>query len=79
MSCNKGFNARGQDKEKRADRKSTGLTGSNSGLTSSTGLTGAKTGLTGVPSKPRNSSRSKDKKRRSFKELLAKYEKEGIA
>jgi len=69
----------GQDKEKRADSKSTGLIGSDSSLTSPTGLTGAKTRLTGVPSKSRDSSRSKDKKRPSFKELLTKYEKEGIA
>ena len=64
----------GQDKEKGADNKSTGLTGANSGPTS---LTGAKTGLTGVPSKVGNSSGTKDKKRPSFKELLAKYEKNG--
>ena len=69
MSCNKGFNARGQDKEKRADSKSTG---------SNSGLTGAKTGLTGAPSKSGNSYGGKDKKRPSFEELLAKYEKEEI-
>ena len=57
----------GHDKEKGADSKSTGLTG----------LTGAKTGLTGAPSKTGNSSRTKDKKRPSFKELLPKYEKKG--
>jgi hypothetical protein len=63
----------GQDKEKGADSKSTGLTGADSGLI---GLTGTKTGLTDAPSKSGNSSRSKT--RPSFKELLGKYEKEGI-
>ena len=53
----------GQDKKK-ADNKSTGLTGHNGGLT-------------GAPSKSGNS--SKIKTRPSFKELLAKYEKEGSA
>jgi hypothetical protein len=62
---------RGQDKKKKADSKSTGLTSSNCGLT------GAKTGLTGVSSEPGNSSGAKHKRRPSF--LLAKYEKEGIA
>ena len=61
----------GQDKKKKADNKSTGLT-SHSG-----GLTGRGTGLTGVLSKSGNS--SKIKTRPSFKELLAKYEKEGSA
>ena len=46
-----------QDKEREADNKSTGLTG--------------------TPSKSGNSSKSKT--RPSFKELLAKYEKEGSA
>ena len=54
----------GQDKEKGADSESTGLTGS-------------KGGLTGTPSKSGNSSKSKT--RPSFKELLAKYEKDGTA
>ena len=54
----------GQDKEKEADNKSTGLTGHSGGLT-------------GMPSKSGNSSKSKT--RPSFKELLAKYEKEGTA
>ena len=67
----------GQDKKKKADNKSTGLTGHSGGLTGSTGLTGHGTGLTGVPSKSGNS--SKIKTRPSFKELLAKYEKEGSA
>ena len=44
----------------------------------SIGLTGAKTDLTGTSSEPGNSSNAKNKKRLSFKELLAKYE-EGIA
>ena len=65
----------GQDKKKKADSKSTGLTGHSSGLTGSTGLTG----LTGASSKPGNTSGAKNKKGPSFKELLAKYEKEGIA
>ena len=60
----------GQDKKKKTDNKSTGLTGHSGGLTGSTGLTGA-------PSKSGNS--SKIKTRPSFKELLAKYEKEGSA
>ena len=60
----------GQDKKKKADNKSTGLTGHSGGLTGSTGLTGA-------PNKSGNS--SKIKARPSFKELLAKYEKEGSA
>ena len=64
----------GQDKDKGADNKSTGLIGANSGPT---GPTGAKTGLTGVPSKVGNSSGTKDKNKPSFKELLAKYEKNG--
>ena len=58
------INARGQDKEKGADSESTGLIGS-------------KGGLTGTASKSGNSSKSKT--RPSFKELLAKYEKEGTA
>jgi len=66
----------GQDKKK-ADNKSTGLTGHSGGLTGSTGLTGRGTGLTGAPSKFGNS--SKIKTRPSFMELLAKYEKKGSA
>ena len=69
--------AGGQDKKKKADNQSTGLTGHSGGLTGSTGLTGHGTGLTGAPSKSGNS--SKIKTRPSFKELLAKYEKEGSA
>ena len=67
----------GQDKEKGADSESTGLTGSNGGLTSPTGLTDSRTGLTGAPNKSGNS--FKIKTRPSFKEFLAKYEKEGSA
>ena len=67
----------GQDKKKKADNKSTGLTGHSGGLTSSTGLTGHGTGLTGASSKSGNSSEIKT--RATFKELLAKYEKEGSA
>ena len=63
----------GQNKKKEANNKSTGPTGSRSGLT------GAKTGLIGAPSEPANSSGAKNKRRPSFKELLTKYEKEGIA
>ena len=63
----------GQDKEREADNKSTGLTGHSGGLNGSTGLAGCETGLTGTPSKFGNS--SKCKTRPSFKELLAKYEK----
>ena len=54
----------GQDKKKKADNKSTGLTGHSSGLT-------------GAPSKSGNS--SKIKIWPSFMKLLAKYEKEGSA
>ena len=54
----------GQDKKKKADNKSTGLTGHG-------------TGLIGAPSKSGNS--SKIKTRPSIKGLLAKYEKEGSA
>ena len=64
----------GQDKKK-ASNKSTGLTGSNSGLTDPTGLTGAKIGLTGASDESGGSSKSKT--RPSFKKLLAKYEKQG--
>ena len=56
----------GQSKKKEADSKSTGLTG-------------AKIGLTGASSEFGNSSKTKNRTRPSFKELLAKYEKEGAA
>ena len=78
-SCSKGFNARGQSKNKEVDNKSTSPTGSRCGLTGTTGLTGAKTGLTGASSESENSSKAKNWIRPSFKELLAKYEKEGAA
>ena len=52
----------GQDKKKKVDNKSTSLAGHSGGLT-------------GAPSKSGNS--SKIKIRSSFKELLAKYEKQG--
>jgi len=64
MAEQQSSSAGGQDKKKKADNKSTGLTGHG-------------TGLTGAPSKSGNS--SKIKTRPSFKELLAKYEKEGSA
>jgi len=67
----------GQDKKKKADNKSTGLTVHSGGLTGSTGLTGRGTGLTGASSESGNS--SKIKTRPSFKELFAKYEKKGGA
>ena len=69
----------GQDKKKKADSKSTILIGPSSGLTDSTGLTGPRTGLTGAPNESGNCSRAKNKRRPSFKEFLAKYEKKGIA
>ena len=65
----------GQDKRK-TDNKSTGLTGSRGGLTGTTGLTGTKTGLTGACRE--SGSFSRNKTRPSFKELLAKYEKQEV-
>ena len=67
----------GQDKKKKADSKSTGLTGHSGGLTGSIGLTGFKIGLTNAASKSGES--SKNKTRSSFKKLLGKYEKERTA
>ena len=68
----------GERKEKKTGSNPTGQTGSSSGLTGAqTGLTGAQTGLTGVSSKSGNSSNTEFRTRPSFKELLAKYEKEG--
>ena len=64
----------GQDKRK-ANSKSTGLTGSRGGPTGSTDLTGMKTGLTGASNESGGSSKSKI--RSSFKELLAEYEQQG--
>ena len=58
----------GQDKRK-TDNKSTGLTGT-------TGLTCTKTGLTGACRE--SGSFSRNKTRLSFKELLAKYEKQEV-
>ena len=58
----------------------TGQTGSSSGLTSPQGgLTSVQTGLTGASSKSGNSSTAQIRTRPSFKELLAKYEKEAVA
>jgi len=59
----------GQDKRK-TDNKSTGLTGSRGGLT------GTKTGLTGACRE--SGSFCRNKTRPSFKELLAKYEKQEV-
>ena len=69
----------GQNKEKKTDSKLTGQTGSSTSLTGPQGsLTGVQTGLTGASSKSGNSSRAEFRTRPSFKELLAKYEKEGV-
>jgi len=59
----------GQGGNKKANSKTTGLTGA-------TGLTGVLTSLTGVSSEIGNFSKVKNRTRPSFKELLAKYEKE---
>ena len=67
----------GQDKKKKADNKSTGLTSHSGGLTSSTGLIGHVTCLTGATSKSGNS--TKIKTMPSFKKLLTKYEKKESA
>ena len=70
----------GHGKEKKTGSKLTGQTGSSSGLTSPQGsLTGVQTGLTGASSKSGNSSTAQIRTRPSFKELLAKYEKEAVA
>ena len=67
----------GQRKEKKTGSNLTGQTGTSSGLTGPQGgLTGAQTGLTSASSDSGNSSTAKFKTRPSFKELLAKYEKE---
>ena len=69
----------GHGKEKKTGSKLTGQTGSSSGLTSPQGgLTGVQTSLTGASSKSRNSSMTEFRRRPSFKELLAKYEKEKV-
>jgi len=61
----------GQGKKTKAGNKTTSLTGA------STSLTGTQTSLTGESSNPGNSSKTKNRAKLSFKELLAKYEKEG--
>jgi len=67
-----------QDKKEKTGNKPTGLTGSQISLTGTpTSLTGTMTGLTSASSEPESSTKSKI--RPSFKELLAKYEKEGAA
>ena len=66
-----------QNNISRVTPKASKLGEQNKGKGTDSKLTGAKTGLTGAPSKTGNSSRTKDKKRPSFKELLAKYEKKG--
>ena len=63
----------GQGKKTKAGNKTTSLTGA------STSLTGTQTSLTGESSNPGNSSKTKNRAKLSFKELLAKYEKEGAA
>ena len=67
-----------QDKKEKTGNKPTGLTGSQISLTGTpTSLTGTMTGLTSASSETESSTKSKI--RPSFKELLAKYEKEGAA
>ena len=79
-SSSNGFNARGQGEKKKTNSQSTSLTISRVGLTSAPiSLTGTQTGLIGVSREPRNSSKTKNKTRPSFKELRAKYEKNGAA
>jgi len=68
----------GQGKGKKTGSNLTGQTGSSSGLTShSGGLTGVQTGLTGASNNSGNFFMAKFRTRPSFKELLAKYQKEG--
>ena len=77
MAEQQSSSAGGQDKKKETGSKLTGQTGSSSGLTGPQGgLIGVQTGLTGTSSKSGKSSKAKNKTRPSFKELLAKYEKE---
>ena len=78
MAEQQSSSAGGQYKKKKADNKSTGLTGHNSGLSGPTGLSGLRTGLTGAPNKSGNSSKAENKARPIFEELLAKFEKEGV-
>ena len=61
----------GKRKEKKTGSNLTGQTGTSSGLT------GFQTGLTGASSNSENSSTVGTRTRPSFKELLAKYDKEG--
>ena len=69
-----------QDKGKKTGSNLAGQAGSSSGLTShSGGLTGVQTGLTGSSSNSESSSTAEIRTRPGFKELLAKYEKEGAA
>jgi len=71
MAEQESSSAGGKGKKKKADSKSTGLTGSRNGLT------GTQTGLTDVSSGSENSSTAINKTRPSFKELLVKYKNEG--
>ena len=67
-----------QDKGKKTGSNLAGQAGSSSGLTShSGGLTGVQTGLTGASNNSGNFFMAKFRTRPSFKELLAKYQKEG--
>jgi len=75
----KAFMLGGQGKKTKAGNKTTSLTSASTSLTGATGLTGTQTGLTGESSNPGNYSKTKNKAKLSFKELLAKYEKEGAA
>ena len=68
----------GQRKEKNTGSNLTGQTGASSSPTGPQGgLTGAQTSPTGASSDSGNSSTAKFRTRPSFKELLAKYQKEG--
>ena len=68
----------GQHKEKKTGSSLTGQTGPSSSLTGvPTGLTGVPNGLISVSSNSGRSSTTNFRTRPSFKELLAKYEKEG--
>jgi hypothetical protein len=68
----------GQDKSKKTDTTSTGLTGVQIGLTGAqTGLTGAEGRSNRCLQKGSKCSKPKKKVRPSFNELLAKYKREG--
>jgi len=70
----------GQDKKKETGSKLTGQTGSLSGLTGPQGgLTGSQAGLTGASNRSEGSYTAEIRTKPSFKELLAKYEKEEAA